>query len=510
MTFLVFNSQAAASGIESTSPALAQQLQLASARMSELARNSAQESEQEDDDLEKALSARSVESMISEQAEGQIPATNSGSTWGYQTFYEVGDADGEIDGENTQRTSTSQVQPVRPHVPLWTGAEIMQQHQNEPPGSLDSDDNLLAAGYAIPGHTPEVLETPSVQDFQESNDAERDQHVQDLDQTSLIYPARPLDGPLQKHVESLISGKPLIDLATLPAPRHYSFLEATFARRLARTALDSAYRIMTNPGSSPEDIRRICRLTWCFTSSSKIIEHMKVLMDGKSMEKLSACEIPAMHIGGAGLHFPRPGINKRSRNMQQAIIGPYRPSIPETPVPNDTTIDQMIERIGFDGEWFDPNDVEQYLRSKGLYLDGRSSIVELNDVEELEPSLEEAQPSLVSTSGVPSSPRSTGELGSPNGTHPAWQTNPFLQGTDYMLSEDPYALPSTPDMNMNLSASDTGDALADFNLKAISSDLDFSNIDFEMPNINTKAKKFVDVDKFLDSEFSTFDFTSLS
>ena len=50
----------------------------------------------------------------------------------------------------------------------------------------------------------------------------------------------------------------------------------------------------------------------------------------------------------------------------------------ETPRDDLANIQTMLEAIGYGGEWFDSHDVEEYLKTKGIYLDGHSSFVEVD------------------------------------------------------------------------------------------------------------------------------------
>ena len=42
-------------------------------------------------------------------------------------------------------------------------------------------------------------------------------------------------------------------------------------------------------------------------------------------------------------------------------------------------LDDMVSALGFEGEWFDSNDVEEYLRERGLDLNAGSRVVEFRE-----------------------------------------------------------------------------------------------------------------------------------
>ena len=92
--------------------------------------------------------------------------------------------------------------------------------------------------------------------------------------------------------------------------------------------------------------------------------------------------MPFFRVGGAGTHFPRRDDNGKpiyppNMHSPASVFRPLRWLEPETPRAEDTT-DKMLEAIGYGGEWFDAHDVEEYLKTKGVFLDGTSSFIEID------------------------------------------------------------------------------------------------------------------------------------
>ena len=93
--------------------------------------------------------------------------------------------------------------------------------------------------------------------------------------------------------------------------------------------------------------------------------------------------IPLYHVGGAGLHYPRVGFDASSPPADWAapgMVGPL-PAQPATSYDASEGISSLAETekvkvAGVEGEWFDANDVEEYAKTKGLYLNAGSKIVE--------------------------------------------------------------------------------------------------------------------------------------
>lgn len=172
------------------------------------------------------------------------------------------------------------------------------------------------------------------------------------------------------------SQSPMLD-RLLHTPFTYSFQESTFARRLHRASIESAYHILTNPNSRKEDIYRIFKFAFFYADVNTITYRLRELLKRSSSENLESWAAPFFHLGGAGTHYPR--IDARGHSIlppNMRAIGPLLS--PETPQPENATTEQLLTLTGWDGEWFDANDVEQYLRAeKGLRLDGQSAFGEV-------------------------------------------------------------------------------------------------------------------------------------
>lgn len=113
-----------------------------------------------------------------------------------------------------------------------------------------------------------------------------------------------------------------------------------------------------------------------------MIPRFQKLLKRGADEALEFWSVPFFHIGGAGMHYPRKdqqGNPIYPPNMHPAVkaFGPIPFYLAETPH-EKKSVDDLLAAIGFDGEWFDSNDVEGFLREKGIFLDGHSSFVELS------------------------------------------------------------------------------------------------------------------------------------
>ena len=183
-----------------------------------------------------------------------------------------------------------------------------------------------------------------------------------------------------------VSIQTLIPLLERPlkasGPYTYSFQETTLSRRLHRLCLERGFRILTSPDTDPAVTARVFRLTFTFTNKKRLVARFQELLKRKAGENLENWNVPFVRIGGAGTHFPRrddQGNPVYPPNVVSAAraIGPMQFSVVETPREAEST-EQLLEALGLGGEWFDAHDVEEYLKTKGINVDGHSSFVEID------------------------------------------------------------------------------------------------------------------------------------
>ncbi|EXJ92649.1 hypothetical protein A1O3_01201 [Capronia epimyces CBS 606.96] len=167
-----------------------------------------------------------------------------------------------------------------------------------------------------------------------------------------------------------------------PGVYTYSFQETTFARRLHRMCLERAFRNLTNPDIQPDWYKHRFRFTLCFTNRKRILQRFQEMLKRRAGESLENFDIPFFHIGGAGTHYPRRDhhgnpIYPPNLLSPAVVFGPQPYIEAETPRAENSTQD-LLENIGYGGQWYDSHDVEEYLKTMGIYLDGHSSFVEVD------------------------------------------------------------------------------------------------------------------------------------
>ncbi|MCJ1287651.1 hypothetical protein MMC26_007003 [Xylographa opegraphella] len=282
----------------------------------------------------------------------------------------------------------------------------------------------------------------------------------------------------------------------------YSFQESTFSRRLLRSSSERAYYLLTNPNAPKCEVDRVFRFTFHLYDIQKIATGLRKRLMKSNKESLEKWNVPLLHVGGAGLHFPRVVPEDEDPlpvnwNSLQSV-GPHQPENAEVTMCDENFPYKAPECANVEGEWFDSNDVEQYLRAKGLYLDGQMSVAEI-EVEDQVPSLVGdfmvGSPSSLSSESFvdPQSPRNT------NDTVPGL----ILPSTDFFYRDSSRGqLPTTFD-GIAMDAENTFTWPGEANLK--STDAFHMNGSDMFPDLATfdfvphKRKVRIDVEKLLEA-----------
>lgn len=188
----------------------------------------------------------------------------------------------------------------------------------------------------------------------------------------------------------------------LALPRTFSSHESTFARRLFRATCEAAYTLVLNPSRNPARFEKVFKLSLLGRDRAKIIANLGNRLSEVAHEDLDYWQAPLIHIGGAGTHYPRrDGYGRllpKKPSYHIGIIGPQRFALLDHAQRDGITTDMTVEIAGFEGEWFDPYDVQGYLEEKGVFIDPRVSYAEME--------VDERFPDSTSLSTLSSSPPS--------------------------------------------------------------------------------------------------------
>lgn len=393
-TFLDFNDKATASDIGA---GLAGDLKHTKDRFVEYMRRAAPDSEAEDGDLTQVLSAnvqgpeaaRSDSRVSSPSTAKQAvhprspsPRTDmaemvSASSLGYETAYRTDDGIGGVHAQSSLFDTTQNVQISSLDHVIWSPVQPMQFYQE---------------GFPEP-----LANMPSV--------------VPPLNQS-------------------------------LPPPTSYNYQETSFGRRLLRTTLQNGIRLLTDPNASREQVLRFFRFTFTWTNRTRCLAKLKELASSAAHESLEFWGAPQWHVGDSGLHYPRTAFDLGSSPppgwTAKAPMGPRLPGpVPETPMDRLLKPEAIFEITGLGGTWLDSNDVDQYLQTRGIFLDGQSDWAEVDLA--VEPTLE---PNLTVGSPTESSRTSSGGPQSPQNADLTYPDGPVPQSTECVWNGDGLSLPN--------------------------------------------------------------------
>ena len=205
----------------------------------------------------------------------------------------------------------------------------------------------------------------------------------DLDETPIIYDDQSYEGQGTVNSDMVRWFEPTVERPlTSKGLWTYSFQETTFARRLHRTSLEKGLHLLLSPHVNPSVIDSVFRMTLLFVDKEGLLSRFRNLLQGTTNDSLENWDFPFFHVGGAGLHFPKLDVDGNPIYPPNiwpptAAFGPRRPITSEQPR-SEQDVGKLLDQLGMDGVWFDSHDVEQYLKRRGIALDGVGSFVEVD------------------------------------------------------------------------------------------------------------------------------------
>lgn len=161
----------------------------------------------------------------------------------------------------------------------------------------------------------------------------------------------------------------------------YSFKETTFARRLHRRCLELGYTVLRDPRTNPLMLHHKFRFTFGIANRNRLIRAFAYLTQKKVGESLEFWNKPFFYFGRAGMHYPCKDdygnvIFPPNMHPPEMAMGPLPFHLAERPH-NHKSVDDMVDAIGFGGDWFDCNDIEGYLKDKGIHVASDSTTVDV-------------------------------------------------------------------------------------------------------------------------------------
>ncbi|KAJ6438911.1 BZIP family transcription factor [Purpureocillium lavendulum] len=194
--------------------------------------------------------------------------------------------------------------------------------------------------------------------------------------------------------------------ASLPPPSTFAPHEITFGRRVQRATLEAGLRLISMPNPPPERYAAVFGFCLFFESRDAIIRRLQLSISRTRQEGLSHWKAPFTNLGGAGTFFldkssgvpsadgsddgSMPIGNQGTREyfrppeMTGFSMGPFSADVEAT---RDDRLDHRMRMLypGFEGNFFDADEVETYLRNIGITIPQSADFVEADvNVDELQ------------------------------------------------------------------------------------------------------------------------------
>ncbi|KAJ4318433.1 hypothetical protein N0V84_006856 [Fusarium piperis] len=184
----------------------------------------------------------------------------------------------------------------------------------------------------------------------------------------------------------------------IPSPYSYASQERTFGRRLQRATVEAGLRLVSMNNPPPHRYAAVFGFCLLFEPREAIIRRLTMVLSKSRKETLNNWKYPFTNLGGAGTFFsgpggngPQPGMNIPASNMpigNQGLPEPLRPPEltgfsmgpfnPEIESAKDDRIDVRMRMMhkGFEGDFFDADEVETYLRQRGVIIPENADFVD--------------------------------------------------------------------------------------------------------------------------------------
>ncbi|KAK3401727.1 hypothetical protein B0T20DRAFT_121591 [Sordaria brevicollis] len=191
--------------------------------------------------------------------------------------------------------------------------------------------------------------------------------------------------------------------SALPAPSSYASHEITFGRRYQRFAIERAHMLVTMPNPPIDKLSKAFGFCLLFESPDMIFQRTLKAIARSKNESLFNWQYPFYHLGGAGTHNLAPGgplnstltleagmrmhLNFTNASKQPQVgnqgtadvlkphaeltagfsMGPFPPAVNNA---RDNWLDRDMKMClpGFQGEYYDCDEVEFYFHQRGVII----------------------------------------------------------------------------------------------------------------------------------------------
>jgi hypothetical protein len=265
----------------------------------------------------------------------------------------------------------------------WTNSHAFGNNSStQQPPSLD----ITVSSYATTGLT---------QTFGSQNYSNPFLHEQSRSRIAQANPSQQFIGndinQYNAAASSSVSGAAINDFTSpipmyIRPPTSYTFQETTFARRLMRTCIEAANRVLLNGGlplMSPREAR-VFKLAYRLWSKEYLAEKFQLALSGGDLFDHS---VPFIPLGGAGSHYLHATTAQHQQQpggLRGPVSGDYPMPVTSGPLTThtahirhdgaDTSLNGIVSSLGLlNDEWFDAQDVDRYLQDMGINLEAHST-----------------------------------------------------------------------------------------------------------------------------------------
>jgi hypothetical protein len=144
--------------------------------------------------------------------------------------------------------------------------------------------------------------------------------------------------------------------------------KTTFARQLQRAALERCWSLINAKIPNPVCLNEVFGFCLLYETREQIMLRLKRALDATSKDSLFHWRAPIAYLGGRGTYCSLEddiGGTMVPKFQTGRSMGPFSPTAIST---SETAMfdDFRIDMPSFEGEFFDSNDVEGYLRGRGI------------------------------------------------------------------------------------------------------------------------------------------------
>lgn len=192
-------------------------------------------------------------------------------------------------------------------------------------------------------------------------------------------------------------------------PMSHSYNEYSFARRIQRGSMERAIVMLSLEHPPKQRFQEAFGFTLMYQSKEALLARLKRALAMSSKDTLHDWSMPFLHTGGSGTYYPIHDDRELMPKFRTGYsMGPFTSLVSEV---EDAIQDDLRCNVpGFGGDFFDSNDVEGYLRGRGLEIPPAADYVTAEiDFSEISSPLSAA--SSESESLSPVTPQSPAERG---------------------------------------------------------------------------------------------------